>query len=157
MYLSLVYGETGEYEKVLPYVKRSLSLRQIDSSASVFCLALGHAYQRIGMQDSAAYYLDKGNEQKKQESLARLSTLPGRDGIDFTEMFMGRLRQKEELERESEQKFHVYAFLWMAVLVVVVVLLVYLVRKSNLRYRKELQEQRSESECKQQQLCETEE
>lgn len=157
MYLSLVYGETGEYEKVLPYVKRSLSLRQIDSSASVFCLALGHAYQRIGMQDSAAYYLDKGNEQKKQESLARLSTLPGRDGIDFTEMFMGRLRQKEELERESEQKFHVYAFLWMVVLVVVVVLLVYLVRKSNLRYRKDLQEQRSESECKQQQLCETEE
>ena len=157
MCLSLVYREKGEYEKVLPYVKRSLSLRQVNASSSVFSLALGHAYQCIGMQDSAAYYLDKGNEQKKQESLARLSTLPGREGIDLTEMFVERLRQKGELERESEQKFHVYAFLWIAVSVVAVGLLVYWVRKSNLKYRKDLQQQRSESACRQQRLCETEE
>ena len=137
MFLSVVYGEKGEYEKVLPYVRRSLSLRQLHSSTSAFCLALGHAYQRIGMQDSAAYYLNKCDELKKQEELARLSTLSGRDGMDLTGMFVERLKQKGEQEREREQMYHVYALWWMLLSVAVVMLMIYFVRRSKIKYKEE--------------------
>ena len=149
MFLSMVYGEKGEYEKVLPYVRRSLSLRKVPSSTSAFCLALGYAYQRIDMQDSAAYYLNKGDELKKQEELARLSTLSGRDGMDLTGMFVERLKQKGEQEREREQMYHVYALWWMMLSAAVVVLLVYFVRRSKIKSKEEEFLRKSSEELRQ--------
>ena len=58
--LSIMYGELGEKEKSILYVRRNLDLRKGLIPDYMHYLVWGNAYQRIGEKDSAAYYLAKG-------------------------------------------------------------------------------------------------
>ena len=112
MYLSIVYGDKGEHEKVLSYVKRSLSLRKGSSSESVSCIALGNAYKRIGMQDSADYYLRQGKELFEREKFAENSVPVKRQSEEMVKSRMSSLVQRmqlyEELDSQSSKKRMAY-------------------------------------------------
>ena len=112
MYLSIVYGDKGEHEKVLSYVKRSLSLREGSSAESVSYIALGNAYQRIGMQDSADYYFRQGKELQNKEMFAEASSIVQRQSEETVKKQMSalaqRMQQHEELESQSRKKRMAY-------------------------------------------------
>lgn len=112
MYLSIVYGDKGEHEKVLSYVKRSLSLREGSSAESVSYIALGNAYQRIGMQDSADYYFRQGKELQNKEMFAEASSIVQRQSEETVKIQMSalaqRMQQHEELESQSRKKRMAY-------------------------------------------------
>ena len=112
MYLSVLYGEKGIKEKVLSYVKRSLSLRGKKSSEAVFCIALGNAFQQIGMQDSVDYYFRQGKELQNKEMFAEASSIVQRQSEETVKKQMSalaqRMQQHEELESQSRKKRMAY-------------------------------------------------
>lgn len=112
MYLSIVYGEKGEYGKVLSCVKQSLSLRKGSSSEAVSCIALSNAYQRIGMQDSANYYLQLGKELQEKKNFAEISVPVKSQSEEVVESRMSSLaqwmHQHEELDSQSRKKRMAY-------------------------------------------------
>jgi hypothetical protein len=123
MYLSVIYGEMGEYGKVLSCVKKSLSLRKGSSSEAVSCIALGNAYQRIGMQDSADYYWRSGQELQDKEKFAVMSAPVKRQSEEMVKSRMSSLAQRmqlhEELDSQSSKKRMAYlglACLWIVLL-----------------------------------------
>ena len=138
MLLSMVYGEKGNKEKVLPYVRRSLSLRKRSASEAVSCIALGNAYQRIGMEDSAAYYLEKGKELRKKEDFAKYSEKSSDKGVvSNMKMHIERLKQKEALGKQQIHKRNTYVVVLTIVLVVVIIWAVYKIRKLHVQHRAE--------------------
>ena len=142
MLLSMVYGEKGNKEKVLPYVRRSLSLRKRSASEAVSCIALGNAYQRIGMGDSATYYLERGKELRKKEGLAKITTPVKEQSEETVRSRMSLLgkwkQQQEELERQTRYKHLSYVAL-ICLFVCLVIGRVWFFRKS--RYHKKTEKQ----------------
>ena len=138
MFLSMVYGEIGDKEKVLPYVRRSLSLRKGSASEAVSCIALGNAYQRIGMQDSATYYLEKGKELREKGNFVKYSEKFSDKGmVSNMKMHIERLKQKEALGNQQIYKRNMYVVVLMIVLVVVIIWAVYKIRKLHAQHQTE--------------------
>ncbi|MBQ5806066.1 MAG: hypothetical protein IIW24_02325, partial [Lachnospiraceae bacterium] len=154
MLLSIVYGEKGDKEKMLSYVQRSLSLRK-GSSEAVSCIALGNAYRRIGMVDSATYYLKRGMELRKKEGLSKIAAPVKELSEEIVESRMSLLgkwkQQQEELERQTRYKYLSYVGL-ICLLVCLVMGYVWVFRKSRYhtscgRYRSDGDEQRLHRRC----------
>ena len=141
MFLSMVYGEKGDKEKVLPYVRRSLSLRKGSSSEAVSCIALGNAYRRIGMEDSAAYYLEKGKELRKKKDLAMYSDLSkissDKGVVSNIKIHIEQLKQKEALGKQQIYKRNMYVVVLMIVWVVVIIWAAYKIRKLHAHHQAE--------------------
>ena len=142
MLLSIMYGEKGDKEKVLPYVKRSLSLRGEKASEAMSNIALGNAYQRIEMEDSATYYLEKGMELRKKEGLAKITASVKEQPEEIVRSRMSLLgkwkQQQEELERQTRYKHLSYVGL-ICLFVCLVIGCVWFFRKSL--YQKKMEEQ----------------
>lgn len=142
MLLSIMYGEKGNKEKVLPYVRRSLSLRKGSASEAVSCIALGNAYRRIGMEDSATYYLKRGMELRKKEGLSKIAAPVKELSEEIVKIRMSLLgkwkQQQEELERQTRYKRLSYVGL-ICLLVCLVIGGAWFFRKS--RYHKKTEKQ----------------
>ena len=152
MFLSLVYAELGEKEESFAFAKRNLALRKGKIPKYVYCLTLGNAYQRIGIKDSADYYLAKGKELRiKAET----------EYPNSSNLFTQRVESKYTLEQRIQQMRIDDSYRqqrieernnYMAsicILVLVLVFVVCLIRKKHLR-RETLY--REETEVEKQQL-----
>ena len=138
LYLSGVYEKVGEKEKFFSYIEQFLKYQENVLSKGDYYRALGNAYLRMGKQDSATYYLNKGKELKKKEAFASLSVPMNsvKDDRENSEKPIVRLmeqkKQKEELEWLNIQQNVILLLL----IVGLVVFIVYF-RKFRKRHQEE--------------------
>lgn len=153
MFLSLVYAELGEKEKSFAFAKRNLALRKGKIPDFAYCLTLGHAYQRIGIKDSADYYLAKGKELKKKTEIghSNVSNIFAKEyndkGISL-EQRIQQMRINDSYRQQSIEDRNNY-MVSICILVLVLVFVVYQIRKRFLRKETHYRE---EGEVEKQQL-----
>lgn len=126
--LSVIYGAKGEKDKSLLYAKRNIALQKEMNPEYDSFLALSQAYQRIGEEDSAAFYLEKSRnvDTKKRMIVPSDATLKEQMKLEAaSDMFIERMKQQKELERQEEQMRNAYWVLGGVVLL----LLGYIVRR----------------------------
>ena len=126
--LSVIYGAKGEKDKSLLYAKRNIALQKEMNPEYDSFLALSQAYQRIGEEDSAAFYLEKSRnvDTKKRMIVPSDATLKEQMKLEAaSDMFIERMKQQKELERKEEQMRNAYWVLGGVVLL----LLGYIVRR----------------------------
>ena len=131
--LSVIYGAKGEKDKSLLYAKRNIALQKEMNPEYDSFLALSQAYQRIGEEDSAAFYLEKSRnvDTKKRMIVPSDATLKEQMKLEAaSDMFIERMKQQKELERREEQTYLVYVLLGLVVLY-----LLYYIVKRRLRYK----------------------
>lgn len=133
--LSIVYGRKGEKDKSLLYAKRNIALQKEMNPEYDCSLALSQVYQRIGEKDSAAFYLEKSRnvDTKKRTRVPSSANLKEQMKLEAaSDMFIERMKQQNELERQEEQMRLVYVILGL-----IVVCLLYYIVKRRLRYKGE--------------------
>ena len=133
--LSVIYGAKGEKDKSLLYAKRNIALQKEMNPEYDCSLALSQAYQRIGEEDSAAFYLEKSRnvDTKKRMIVPSDATLKEQMKLEAaSDMFIERMKQQNELERQEEQMRLVYVILGL-----IVVCSLYYIVKRRLRYKGE--------------------
>ena len=153
--LSMVYGELGEKEKSFAYAMRNLALRKGLISEDTYCFTLGNAYRRIGQQDSADYYIEKGKELKEKEDRIRLSNpskqhlLEEFKGEEVTlKDFLERMTMSDAHQRQIARKRMVYLVSFLALVIVGAIFFIYL-RK---RHQQKEVRQREKAEAEKLQL-----
>ena len=139
MFLSILYGEKGEAYQSLSYTKRNLSLRKGTIPKHLYYLTLGNSYQRIGMKDSAMYYLEKGKELRKKEDFSKYSVLPqvspNKESVGMVEIFIERLKQKEDANKQQIQKHDIFTISLFVVLFILLALAIYKIKKYHGGYK----------------------
>lgn len=138
IHLSILYGELGEKEKSFAYAMRNLALRKGLISEDTYCFTIGNAYQRIGQQDSADYYLKKGLELKEQADRAQYSTPSKHLTEEFKQEevslqeWLGRMEMTDEYRQQTSHKRMVYV-VSLCIVVVVGVLAFFYLRNRHLQ------------------------
>ena len=127
----------------------------MNSSDALFCFTLSNAYQRVGMKDSAAYYLEKGKELQKKEKYAKVSVLveskPEEMIGERLALWNKGMQQKEKLKLHERNERWACAGL-IGLFVSLIVWTVFYIRKSR-RYQAS-EEKRTILESEHQQLVE---
>ena len=132
LHLSILYADLGEKEKSFSYAMRNLALRKGLIPADLYYLTLGNAFQRIGRQDSADYYIKKGLELKEQADRSQYSTPSKHLTKEFKEEevslqeWLGRMEMTDEYRQQAFHKRMVYVVSLCIVLVVGVLAFFYL-------------------------------
>ena len=159
MNLSMMYGELGEKEKSILYVRRNLDLRKGLIPDYMHYLVWGNAYQRIGEKDSAAYYLAKGKELKEKEKWTNFS-VPSNHlteefelGSQSLEERLNQMRMNDEYKAQINRK-QMALVISVSVLVVLGTVIILYLRKRHLRKETHL---RKESAAEKQQLTQAHE
>lgn len=157
--LSIMYGELGEKEKSILYVRRNLDLRKGLIPDYMHYLVWGNAYQRIGEKDSAAYYLAKGKELKEREKWVHFSTPSNHLTEEFElgnqslEDRLNQMRMNDEYNAQINRK-QMALVISVSVLVVLGTVIILYLRKRHLRKETHL---RKESAAEKQQLTQAHE
>ena len=157
--LSIMYGELGEKEKAILYVRRNLDLRKGLIPDYMHYLVWGNAYQQIGEKDSAAYYLAKGKELKEKEKWTNFSvpsnhlTEEFEKGSQSLEERLDQMRMNDEYNAQINRK-QMALVISVSVLVVLGIVVVLYLRKRYLRKETLL---RKESAAEKQQLAQAHE
>ena len=153
MFLSLVYAELGEKEESFAFAKRNLALRKGKIPEYVYCLTLGNAYQRIGIKDSADYYLAKGKELKikTETGHSNVSDIFAKEynnkGISLEQRIQQMRIDDSYRQQRIEERNNYMASI--CILVLVLIFVVCLIRKKYLRRETHYRE---ETEVEKQQL-----
>lgn len=149
--LSILYGELGEKEKSFAYAMRNLALRKGLISEDTYCFTLGNAYRRIGQQDSADYYIKKGQELKEREDRSHFSTpfkqyLPKefkKKEVSFKD-FLKRMAMNDAHQQQTVRKRMIYLVSFLALVIVCVIFFIYLHKRH--RYKEGRQREKAEAE-----------
>ena len=153
MELSILYGELGEKEKSISYVRRNLDLRKGLIPDYMHYLVWGNAYQRIGEKDSAAYYLAKAEDLKEKEKRIKFSTPSNHLTEEFKketrrlEELFARMKMNDEYSEKINRKQMAF-IVSVSVLVILGIVIVLYLRKRHLR--KEARQYKEASTEKQQ-------
>ena len=136
--LSMDYAEVGEKEKSLSYAKRYLKVGEDSLSKHDYYLKLGVAYQRIGEKDSAEFYFAKSRmySDAKEPVIVSSSSRVEAGNRNMARLFVDRIKQKEELERQQMQKRYLSVSLVVLLVVGVIASWMY-IKRSRIRHRQE--------------------